>query len=80
MTKGNETWERLGAYLEEMTDLTAGTVKDVAGEWAGLWNSIGEKSTTDSALVAVRETMGVGIRASAKVWVATRQLMTDLAD
>ncbi len=80
MTKGNETWERMGAYFEEMTDLTAGTVKDVASEWAGLWNSIGEKGTTDSALVAVRESMGVGIRASAKVWVATRKLMTDLAD
>ena len=80
MTKGNETWERLGAYFEEMTELTAGTVKDVAGEWAGLWNNIGEKGATDSALLAVRESMGVGIRASAKAWVATRNLMTELAD
>lgn len=80
MTKGNDTWERLGTYFEEMTDLTAGTVKDVAGEWAGLWNTAGEKSTAGSALVVVRETMGVGIRASAKAWVATRKLMTDLAD
>jgi hypothetical protein len=80
MTKGNDTWERLGTYFEEMTDLTAGTVKDVAGEWAEMWNSIGEKGTADSAFVAVRESMGVGVRASAKAWVATRKLMIDLAD
>ena len=80
MTKGNDTFDRLGKYFEEMTDLTAGTFKEVAGEWAGLWNTIGEKGTHDSALVAVRESMGAGVRASAKAWVATRQLMIDLAD
>ncbi|MFZ0015180.1 MAG: hypothetical protein WAL25_13825 [Acidimicrobiia bacterium] len=80
MTKGKDTWDRLGSYLETMTDLTAGTVKDVASEWAELWNGGGDKGTADSALAAIRESLGVGIQASAKAWVATRDLMIDLAD
>lgn len=76
MTKGNDTWDRLGTYLEAMTDLTAGTVKDVASEWAALRSSENDKGALD----ALRESVGVGIQASAKAWVATRDLMTDLAD
>lgn len=80
MTKGNETWDRLGKYAEAMTDLTAGTIKDVASEWAGVWNNEGGKDTAESAFSAFRESVGYGINASAKAWVATRDLMTDLAD
>lgn len=80
MTKGSDTWDRLGTYLEAMTDLTAGTVKDVASEWAGLWNRDEDKGAAESILGALRESVGVGIQASAKAWVATRDLMTDLAD
>jgi hypothetical protein len=80
MTKGNDTWERLGTYVEELTDLTAGTVKDVASQWGGLWNKVGEGDTTESAMLAFRESVGLGIKATAKAWVATRDLMFDLAD
>ena len=80
MTKGNDTWERLGNYVEELTELTAGTVKEVASEWAGLWNKVGEEDTPESAMLAFRKSVGLGIKASAKAWVATRQLMIDLAD
>jgi hypothetical protein len=80
MTKGKDTWDRLGTYLEAMTDLTAGTVKNVASEWAGLWNSQEGKGTAESVASAFRESVGVGIQASAKAWVATRDLMSDLAD
>lgn len=79
MTDRNDTWDRLGKYMEAMTDLTAGTVKDVASEWAGLWNIEEDKGAADSVLAVFRESVGVGIRASAKAWVATRDLMTDLA-
>jgi hypothetical protein len=80
MTKGNDTWERLGTYVEEITDLTAGTVKDVASQWGGLWNKVGEGDTTESAMLAFRKSVGLGIKATAKAWVATRDLMIDLAD
>jgi hypothetical protein len=80
MTKGKDTWDRLATYLETMTDLTADTVKSVSSEWAGLWNSEGGQSTAESAFASFRESVGLGIRASAKAWVATRDLMTDLAD
>ena len=80
MTKGNDTWERLGSYVEELTELTAGTVKEVTTEWAGLWNKFGEEDTPESAMLAFKESVGLGIKASAKAWVATRQLMIDLAD
>lgn len=80
MTKGKDTWDRLGTYMEAMTDLTAGTVKDVASNWAGLWNSEEDKGTAEAVVAAFKESVGVGIQASAKAWVATRDLMTDLAD
>jgi hypothetical protein len=80
MTKGKDTWERLGKYMEAMTDLTAATFKNVSSEWAGLWNAEDGKTTSDSAFSAFRESVGYGINASAKAWVATRDLMTDLAD
>ena len=80
MTKGNDTWDRLGDYLEELSGLTATTLKDVANEWAGLWNVDGAGKTADSALDAVKESVGLWVRSSAKAWVATRKLMEDLAD
>ncbi len=80
MTKGTDTWDRLGKYFEAMTDLTAGTVKDVASEWAGLWNQGDGKDSAESAFSAFRESVGHGVQASAKAWVATRDLMADLAD
>jgi len=80
MTKGTDTWDRLGTYLEAMVDLTAGTVKDVASEWAGLWNMEDDQDTAESVLTALRKSVGVGIQSSAKAWVATRDLMIDLAD
>jgi hypothetical protein len=80
MTKGNDTFERLGTYVEELTDLTAGTVKEVASQWAGLLNTIGDKGSAESAFQAFRESVRLGIKGSAKAWVATRQLMIDLAD
>jgi len=80
MTKGKDTWSRLGEYFEEMTDLTAGSVKDLAGEWAELWNTDGDKGTAETAIDAMRESLGLGVRATAKAWVATRQLMLDLSE
>lgn len=80
MTNGKDTWSRLGKYFEEMTDITAGSVKDVADEWAELWNTDGDKGTTETAIDAVRESLGLGVRATAKAWVATRQLMLDLSE
>jgi hypothetical protein len=80
MTKGKDTWSRLGEYFEEMTDLTAGSVKDLAGEWAELWNTDGDRGTAETAIDAMRESLGLGVRATAKAWVATRQLMLDLSE
>jgi hypothetical protein len=80
MKNGKDTWSRLGDYVDEMTDLTADSVKGLTKEWAQMWNTEGDKSTTDSALDAMRESFGVGIRATAKAWVATRQLMLDLSE
>lgn len=80
MKDGKDTWSRLGEYFEEMTDLTAGSVKDLAGEWAELWNTDGDKGTTETAIDAMRESLGLGVRATAKAWVATRQLMLDLSE
>ena len=80
MKNGEDAWNRLGDYFDEMTDLTAEYVKDVADEWAGMWNADDDKTTTDSAIDAMRETFGVGLRATAKAWVATRQLMLDLSE
>jgi hypothetical protein len=45
-----------------------------------LWNRDDERSAAESALEALRESVGVGIRATAKAWVATRQLMVDLSE
>lgn len=80
MKNGEDTWKRLGDYLDEMTDVTAEYVKDVANEWVGMWNADDDKTTADTAFDAMRETFGVGLRASAKAWVATRQLMLDLSE
>ena len=80
MKNGEETWKRVGDYFDEMTDLTSEYVKDVANEWVELWNADDDKSTADSAFDAMRETFGVGLRATAKAWVATRQLMLDLSE
>jgi hypothetical protein len=78
--KDKDTFGRLGDYFEEMTDLTADSVKDFAGGWMKLWNRDDERSAAESALEALRESVGVGIRATAKAWVATRQLMVDLSE
>jgi hypothetical protein len=78
--KSNETWSRLGEYFEAMTDLAAGSVKDLSGELMGLWNGDPEKGTADTALDTIRESIGIGVRASAKAWVTTRQLLLDLAE
>lgn len=80
MKDDKDTWSRLGDYFEEMTDLTAGSVKDFAGGWMKLWNADDERSTAESALDALRDSVGVGVRATAKAWVATRQLMLDLSE
>ncbi|HET9260381.1 MAG TPA: hypothetical protein VFP42_09680 [Acidimicrobiia bacterium] len=80
MTKGKDTWDRLGVYLETMTDLTADTLKNLSSEWAGLWNAEDGQNIAESAFGSFRESVGLGIQASAKAWVATRDLMTDLAD
>jgi hypothetical protein len=80
MKDGKETWTRLGDYLAEMTELTAGSVKDVAGEWVEVWNAEEGRSTAESALDALKESVGLGIKATAKAWVATRQLMLDLSE
>lgn len=80
MSNDQDTWSRLGDYFEEMADLTTESVKDLADEWAGLWNAEKEKGTTDSAMDAMKESVGVGFRATAKAWVATRKLMIDLAE
>jgi hypothetical protein len=80
MKNGEDTWKRLGDYFDEMTDLTADYVKDVANEWAEMGGADDDKGTADSALDAIRGTFGVGLRATAKAWVATRQLMLDLSD
>lgn len=80
MTEGKDTWSRLGDYFDEMTDLTADSVKDLTKEWAQTWNTEDDRSTAETALDAMRESFGVGLRATAKAWVATRQLMLDLAE
>ncbi|HEX6221508.1 MAG TPA: hypothetical protein VF115_10470 [Acidimicrobiia bacterium] len=80
MKNRKDTWKSLGDYFEAMTDLTAETVKDVAKEWGEMWNAEDDKRAADSAFDAMKESIGVGVRASAKAWVATRQLMLDLAE
>jgi hypothetical protein len=80
MTDNKDTWSRLGKYFEELTDITAGSVKDVGGEWAEMWNTDSDKGTTETAMDAMRESLGHGVRATAKAWVATRQLLLDLAE
>jgi hypothetical protein len=76
----NETWSRLGEYIEAMADLAAGSVKDLSNELMGMWNSDSEKGAADTALDTVRESIGIGVKASAKAWVTTRQLLLDLAE
>lgn len=78
--EGKDAWDRVAKYFDTLTDVTAEAFKDAADEWAGMWNADDKKSTSDSAFDAMREVVGVGFRASAKAWVATRDLMTDLAD
>ena len=80
MTDNNDPWARLGKYFVTMTDLTVGYVKDVANEWAGALNTDNEKGAVDTTLSTMRESFGIGIRATAKAWVETRQLMVDLAE
>jgi hypothetical protein len=80
MKDGKDTWSRLGDYFDEMTDLTADSVKDFTKEWAQMWNDDDDRSAADSAIDAMRGSFGVGLRATAKAWVATRELMIDLSE
>jgi hypothetical protein len=79
MSDSKDTWDLMGKYFVTLTDLSVGYVKDVANEWAGALNT-DDKGMAGTALTTMRETLGIGIRTSAKAWVATRQLMIDLAE
>jgi hypothetical protein len=80
MSDGNDTWDKVGKYFDSMTELAADSVKEFAGEFGELWNQSDDGSLADSVVDAMRESVGVGVRNTAKAWVETRQLMLDLAE
>lgn len=80
MRNGKEPWSRLGDYFDEMTDITADSMKSLTKEWSEMWNADDDRTRADTAFDVMRESVGVGLRATAKAWVATRQLMLDLSE